>query len=205
MKRAFKTIVASVAVACLTAGVSNAQESNGQLPGDHQPNVQDRYEANKPALRNDAGRLDAKTRGTAIRVSQLMGLNIQNSQGESVGEINDIVLDSRTGKVRYAAVTYGGFLGVGNKMFAVPFEAFKVQVDPDEAGDDDIDSDDYVMVLDVTQQQLEGQQGFDEDNWPNMADRRWAAELNERYNVNQDRDATNRGNRVDRERNRQNQ
>ncbi|MBB3206795.1 sporulation protein YlmC with PRC-barrel domain [Rhodopirellula rubra] len=205
MKRVFKTIVAAIAVAYLTTGVSNAQEPNGQLPVDHQPNVQDRYEANKPALRNDAGRLDAKTRGTAIRVSQLMGLNIQNSQGESVGEINDIVLDSRTGKVRYAAVTYGGFLGVGNKMFAVPFEAFKVQVDPDEAGDDDIDADDYVMVLDVTQQQLEGQQGFDEDNWPNMADRRWAAELNERYNVNQDRDASNRGNRVDRERNRQNQ
>ncbi|MCM2369676.1 PRC-barrel domain-containing protein [Aporhodopirellula aestuarii] len=190
MKRAFHTLIGSAALACLCIGPVIAQE----------PTTDERYEANKPAIQNNAGKLDSKTRGATIRVSQLMGLNIQNSQGESVGEINDIVLDARTGKVRYAAVTYGGFLGVGNKMFAVPFEAFKVQVDPDEVGDDDIDSDDYVMVLDVTQQQLEGQQGFDEENWPDMADRQWAADLNKRYGVNQDRDSDRQRMRANRDR-----
>ncbi len=77
-------------------------------------------------------------------------MNLQNSEGQSVGEIKDIVLDAKSGKVRYAAVTYGGFLGVGNKMFAVPFGAFKVRQNPD----DPADAGDYVMVLDVTQAQL---------------------------------------------------
>lgn len=170
MTRAFQTCLAVTVVACLTATTASAQTT---------------------ATRN-AAQLDEKTSGANIRVSQLMGLNLQNSRGESVGEIKDIVLDSKSGKVNYAVVTYGGFLGMGNKLFAVPFEAFKVQVDPDEVGDDDIDSDDYVMVLDVTQQQLEGQRGFDEDNWPNMADKQWAADLDKRYNVNRNMDAKDR-------------
>ncbi len=178
MKRVLQTIAASVALTCSAMSATHAQTTATQ--GVTRAGV------------DDAGALDSKTRGANIRVSQLMGYDIQNAQGESVGEIKDIVIDSRTGNVRYAAVTYGGFLGVGNKMFAVPFEAFKVQVDPDEVGDDDIDSDDYVLVLNVTQQQLEGEQGFDEDNWPNMADKQWAADLDKRYGVQRNMNANDR-------------
>lgn len=159
------------------------------------------FDAEKQVRQADASRLDEKTTGTNIRVSQLIGLNIQNSQGESVGEIHDIVLDAKTGKVRYAAVTYGGFLGVGNKLFAVPFEAFTVQADPEEVAENDVDEDDYVMILNVTQQQLEGQQGFDEDHWPNMADKQWAADLDKRYGVKRNMDAKDRLLRENRKRN----
>ncbi len=138
---------------------------------------------------SNAGKLDEKTRGANFRASQVMGLNIQNSQGESVGEIKDLVIDGKTGKVRYAAVTYGGLFGLGNKLFAVPFEAFKVTADPDDPDD----SDDFVMVLDVTQKQLEGAQGFDQDHWPNMADQNMLRELDKRYGVN--RPIRNRANR----------
>ncbi len=183
MKRTLPFTVALAAIACMSLGTLTAQETETET----------RFEANKPAVK-DLGNLDAKTRGANIRVSQLLGYNLQNSQGESVGEIKDIVMDSRTGKIRYAAVTYGGFLGVGNKLFAVPFDAIKVQVDRNDLDDRDgnVDSDDYVLVLDVTQQQLEGQQGFDEDNWPNMADRQWAADLDKRYGVNRNMDAKDR-------------
>ncbi len=126
--------------------------------------------------RAKAGQLDEKTAGANIRASQLSGMNIQNSEGKSVGEINDIVLDSSQGKVRYAAVTYGGFLGVGSKMFAVPFEAFKIQQDPE-------DKDEYVLVLNVTQKQLDGAQGFDNDHWPNFADPKFTKDLHKRYGV----------------------
>ncbi|TWU46527.1 PRC-barrel domain-containing protein [Rubripirellula reticaptiva] len=180
MNHAIQSVLATAAFACLTTGSVNAQ---GGLTKDR---------VNTRNASADAGQLDDVTSGANIRVSQLMGYNIQNAQGESVGEIKDIVMDSRTGKVNYVAVTYGGFLGVGNKMFAVPFDAFKVQVGPDEVGDDDIDADDYVLVLNVTQQQLEGQQGFDEDNWPNMADKQWAADLDKRYGVKRDMNAKDR-------------
>ncbi len=126
--------------------------------------------------------LDDKTTGNLVRASQLIGMNLQNSQGKSVGEINDIVLDAKTGKVRYAAVTYGGFLGMGDKLFAVPFAALKVRQNPD----DPADAGDYVMVLDVTQAQLKGAVGFDQDHWPNMADENFVRDLHKRYGVDVD-------------------
>ncbi|MFG0262396.1 MAG: PRC-barrel domain-containing protein [Novipirellula sp. JB048] len=135
----------------------------------------------------DAGKLDAKTSGTNIRASQLIGMNIQNDRGESVGEIEDLVIDSASGRVRYAAVTYGGIIGIGNKLFAVPFAAFQFKPDPEDPDD----ADDYVLVLNVTQQQLEGAEGFDEDHWPNMADKNFARELDQRYGV--ERKARKRG------------
>jgi sporulation protein YlmC with PRC-barrel domain len=130
-----------------------------------------------------AGLLDSKTSGTSIRASQLIGMNIENSQQKGVGEVNDIVLDARTGEIQYVAVTYGGFLGVGNKMFAVPFAAFEVRQDPDDPDD----YDDLVLVLDVTEQQLEGAKGFDEDHWPNFADENFTNDLYRRYDVKRNR------------------
>jgi sporulation protein YlmC with PRC-barrel domain len=123
-----------------------------------------------------ASKLDTKTTGANVRASQLIGMNIQNEQAKSVGEVNDLVIDTSTGQIRYAAVTYGGFLGVGNKMFAVPFGPFKFQQNPDNP-------DQSVLVLDVTQKQLEGSTGFDEDHWPNFADQNFTSELHKRYGV----------------------
>ncbi|MCO8121433.1 PRC-barrel domain-containing protein [Stieleria sp. TO1_6] len=169
MKSFFHYSLALVALACLTVTPLTAQDAAQK----------ERLKRQRPVNPTDpsaAARMDARTPGAAVRASQLIGMNIQNAQGKSVGEINDIVFDTSTGKVRYAAVTYGGFLGVGDKLFAVPFEAFKYQRDAD-------DQDEYVMVLNVTQQQLEGDAGFDDDNWPNFADRSFTSQLDKRYGV----------------------
>jgi len=115
-----------------------------------------------------------------MRASKLIGMNIQNTEGKAVGSINDLVVDADTGKIHYAAVTYGGFLGIGNKMFAVPFEAFQFRAARNNAND-------RVLVLDVTQSQLEGSVGFDEDNWPNFADETFTQDLDRRYKVQRKR------------------
>lgn len=130
--------------------------------------------------RDQAGKLDAKPTGTNVRVSHMMGQNIQNAEGKAVGEINDIVLDAGTGRIRYVAVTYGGLLGVGNKMFAVPYEAFECKANPD-------DHTKNIVVLDVTQKQLEGATGFDEDHWPDFADNKFTMELDKRYRIDRTR------------------
>jgi sporulation protein YlmC with PRC-barrel domain len=184
MNRTLKTLLATTAAGCMMAASVHAQNPTVQ----ERAQLQNRINAGSP----DTGKLDPKTHGATFRVSQLIGQNIQNSQGESVGEINDLVMDANTGRLRYAAVTYGGFLGVGNKMFAVPFAAFQVKVDADAVRDRDVDAGDYVLVLNVTQQQLEGQQGFDEENWPNMADPNWSTDLDKRYGVNRAEDAKDR-------------
>jgi sporulation protein YlmC with PRC-barrel domain len=110
------------------ANQSEQNQANQTTPSDQ--NAQ----RNNARNEKDLSKLDDRTRGATIRASQLQGMNIQNSNGDSVGEINDLVIDS-SGKVRYVAVTYGGVLGVGSKMFAVPFEAFKVRQNPDDPND----------------------------------------------------------------------
>lgn len=136
-----------------------------------------------------AGNLDDKTTGPNLRASELIGMNIQNLQGENVGEVEDIVLNVESGKVNYAAVSYGGFLGIGDDLFAVPFEAFKVGKKRGE--------EEYVLVLDVTEEQLEGAQGFDKDSWPNFADQKFTSELDRRYKVER-QPAVDRGTRTNR-------
>jgi len=133
-------------------------------------------DANTSSDHASVGKLDRRTSGSNVRASQLIGANIQNDNGESVGEINDLVIDGNTGRVRYAAVTYGGFLGMGSKLFAVPFDAFHVKSKP-------ANSNDYVLVLNVTKDQLKGAEGFDKDKWPDFADRNFTRELERRYNV----------------------
>ncbi len=133
-------------------------------------------QANRPDADQQLGQLDTKTSGANIRASKLIGKNLENAQGENIGEINDLVIDGNSGKIKYVAVTYGGFLGMGEKMFAVPFEAFKVR--PQQG-----DPNDYVLTLEVTKQQLKGAQGFDDEHWPNFADRRFTSEIDRRYNV----------------------
>lgn len=151
-------------LSCLASLPASAQETTAQV------------QQNQTSEQITPGILDEKTSRATFRASELIGMNIQNDRGESVGEINDLVIDGNSGQIRYAAVTYGGFLGLGNKLFAVPYEAFKVGRERD-------DPDDYVLLLNVTKQQLEGAQGFDEDRWPDMANENWAQELDKRYGV----------------------
>ncbi|MFO0790111.1 MAG: PRC-barrel domain-containing protein [Pirellulales bacterium] len=149
---------------------SNATTTTGQS------DVANQNQASNAADSKGLGKLDSQTSGANIRASQLIGANLENSNGDGVGEIKDLVIDGNTGQIRYAAVTYGGFLGVGSKLFAVPFEAFKVR---QQKGD----ADDYVLTLNVTKDQLEGAQGFDTDHWPNFADPKFTSELDRRYGV----------------------
>lgn len=114
--------------------------------------------------------------GHIVRASDVIGHEIVNSQEESVGEINDLVIDPNSGKIRYAAVTYGGFAGLGDKMFAVPWEAFECRPEADDPAE-------YIVVLDVQQESLENAQGFDQENWPNFADKNFTDKVDQQYGV----------------------
>ena len=118
--------------------------------------------------------------GYSILGTKFIGKEIENLQGEDVGEVKDIMIDSN-GRVRYAAVSYGGFLGIGDKLFAVPMEAFQFQ------RESDLFFDDVKLILDVTPEQLEGDEGFDEKNWPDLADENYRKELDTRYNIDRPR------------------
>jgi sporulation protein YlmC with PRC-barrel domain len=121
-------------------------------------------------------KLDNTSYGPGVRASKLIGMKIQNSRKESVGQIKDIVVDPVSTRIQYVAVTYGGFLGLGDKLFAVPMQAIKIQQDPDYR-------DNVVLILDVTKEQMNGAQGFDETTWPNFSDTNFSNELHRRYKL----------------------
>jgi len=108
----------------------------------------------------------------------LIGNDVYNHENEDIGDIKEIMLDVRTGKVRYAVLSFGGFLGMGEKLFAVPWSALT------------LDTMNNRFVLKVEKEKLTGAPGFDKDKWPDMADRTWSEEIHAYYGVEANLDAT---------------
>ncbi len=104
-----------------------------------------------------------------LSASTLAGDRVRNSAGDDLGKIEEIMIDIPTGRVAYSVLSFGGFLGMGNKLFAVPWEALTV----DEAN--------HEFVLNVDKQMLENAPGFDKDNWPDMADPNWGSQVYSHY------------------------
>lgn len=102
--------------------------------------------------------------GNFARVSELSGLNVHNGDNQTVGEINDLIIDDADGHVRYVALSVGGFLGLGNKLFAIPLQSFDIKKDTNEK---------LTATLPVTKDSFKGIDGFDKDHWPNIADKTW--------------------------------
>jgi len=104
-----------------------------------------------------------------MSATSLIGNDVVNLQDEKLGDIKEFILDMRTGKVAYAVLSFGGFLGMGEKLFAVPWDALK------------LDTDNKGFVLNVSKERLESAPGFDKDNWPDMANPEWATGIHTYY------------------------
>ena len=93
-----------------------------------------------------------------ISSSSLTGKNVYNLKDENIGEIKDLMINPNNSEIVYAVLAFGGFLGIGSKLFAIPLEALTFS-DTDET-----------IRLDVTKEKLENAPSFDDDNWPMTAD-----------------------------------
>jgi sporulation protein YlmC with PRC-barrel domain len=105
----------------------------------------------------------AKTYGLVLSASSLKGDNVVNHQGEALGTIEEIMIDLDRGRIAFAVLSFGGFLGMGDKLFAIPWQAFSV------------DTVQKRLVLNTKKELLEKATGFDKSNWPNMADPTWGS------------------------------
>ncbi len=101
--------------------------------------------------------------------SSLMGDKVINSQGQDLGKIEDFMINLSSGCVEYAVLSFGGFLGMGDKLFAIPWKAMR------------LDTDRHAFILDVPKEKLENAPGFDKNNWPDMADPTWSKDINTYY------------------------
>ncbi|WP_042303621.1 PRC-barrel domain-containing protein [Paraburkholderia kururiensis] len=91
----------------------------------------------------------------------LIGDKVLSSDGKGIGKIEDIMLDVRSGRIEYAVLSCGGFLGMGDKLLAVPWGALT------------LDTDEKCFRLGATEERIKSASGFDKDHWPAMADSQW--------------------------------
>lgn len=111
----------------------------------------------------DASRLDQDDDQAPrmMTASRLCGNKVINHQNETLGQIDDIVIDLPRGRIAYAAMASGGFLGLGERMFAVPWTALRY-----DAGRE-------CFVMDARKETFEDAPGFDKDRWPAQAQSDW--------------------------------
>jgi sporulation protein YlmC with PRC-barrel domain len=106
----------------------------------------------------------------ALASKTLSGMEVLNRHGESLGKLEEIMIDAHTGRVAYAVLSFGGILGVDNKLFAVPWQSLEV------------DTENEKIVMDANKDLLERAPGFDKSNWPKTPQGQWYHEVYQFYN-----------------------
>lgn len=104
-----------------------------------------------------------------LSASTLKGDDVVNTKNEKLGTIEEVMIDLNKGCIAYAVLSFGGFMGMGDKLFAIPWSALTV------------DTEDKKLILNVKKETLEHAPGFDKDHWPNMADQTWGAGIYKYY------------------------
>jgi len=110
-------------------------------------------------------------RPTLLSANTLIGTRVKNPEGADLGNIEELMIDLASGRIRYAVLSFGGFLGIGDKLFAVPWEALEISPSED------------VFVLDARRETLKSAPGFDKNHWPDMADPMWESKVHSHYGV----------------------
>jgi sporulation protein YlmC with PRC-barrel domain len=106
-----------------------------------------------------------------LQVSKVIGNKVLNPAGEQLGNLKDLVIDAEDGHIAYAVLSIGGLLGLGDKLFAIPWEALLWKAK------------DNTFVLDVDKEVLKEAPGFDKDQWPSEAqyEAGWLLDIYEYY------------------------
>lgn len=104
-----------------------------------------------------------------MAAATLDGDIVVTADGEHVGKISDIMLDVRSGRIAYAVLSEGGFLGMGTTLHAIPWSALTLNVD------------EKVFFVNLMADEIKTAPGFDKDHWPSMADPQWGSSIHEYY------------------------
>lgn len=106
-----------------------------------------------------------ETHPNVLSATAVLGDSVVNRAGEKFGKIEELMLDLEKGRVAYAVLSFGGFMGMGEKLFAVPFEALKLDASREH------------FTLDVDKDKLKNAPSFDRNNPPQASNRTWGTEV----------------------------
>jgi len=143
----------------------NNMKHDGAMANDH-------MKTNDMAKTSDGGKPEVKDDLLwCRRASAVMGADVRNTANENLGDIEDLVVNAQSGKVQYAVLSFGGVLGLGDKLFAIPINALQAKTDDDK------------FVLDVPKDRLKNAPGFDKKNWPDFADPQFRTSVDDYYST----------------------
>lgn len=129
----------------------------------------------KSTSRDNFGQFTEGSRGASgpgpalMSAHSLLGNEVCNKEGKGLGDIKEFMIDMASGRVAYAVLSFGGLLGMGDKLFAVPWAALSLDIVNKR------------FSLDIQKETLKDAPGFDKDRWPSMSDRTWAAGVHSFY------------------------
>ncbi|WP_347988370.1 PRC-barrel domain-containing protein [Methylomonas sp. AM2-LC] len=115
-------------------------------------------EANKEVSIEQAKEAN-KSMQQVSRASKITGAKVKNTTGDSLGDIKDLVIDPANGQVVYAVVSFGGLMGMGDKLFAIPWRALHWTSPKD------------YYILDLDKATLKNAPGFDKRHWPENSEK----------------------------------
>ena len=155
-------MLGAAAAVCLGPMLASAVYAQAQVPTTTYPADQHNRTSNQATVVNQ---MDNVAEHRAIKASELTGLTVRTTGDEEKGKIKDLMIGP-DGRIAFAAVSFGGFMGLGDKLFAVPFEAIHVVRNNNKV---------EFARIDVTEETIKDRKGFDQDHWPDQADQSFVA------------------------------
>ncbi len=116
--------------------------------------------------------LDSAIAPRVIKPSELVGRDVKNAADENLGDIEDVMLDPVSGRIAYVVIEHGGFLGIGDDLFAVPWRAMKF-----------VPGDDTSVILDIPEEKLENAPRFSRKDETPLERREWVTSVHNYYGV----------------------
>lgn len=104
-------------------------------------------------------------RPNVLSATTMIGDDVRNSQGEDLGSIEEFMIDLNRGCISYAVLSFGGVVGLGDKLFAIPWDQLTLSTEEHE------------FILDVDRDTLKEAPGFNQDNWPDTTSPDWDAKV----------------------------
>lgn len=104
----------------------------------------------------------------------LLNDRVRNSAGQDLGKIEDLAIDPATGQIRYAILSFGGLLGLGDKLYPMPWSMLRIAPSRD------------CVLLDIDRDRLSRAPVYDRGTWPDMNDISWRRGIDDYYGYRHD-------------------
>lgn len=104
-----------------------------------------------------------------VRSDDVIGVAVENPEGENLGKIEELLINKESGQVEWIVLSFGGFLGMGDKWFPMPWRMFSYNTNREK------------FVINVDKEKLKNSPGFDKNNWPDMKVSGWDSSFSRYY------------------------